>query len=171
MQNTEMTKKWSELRGIALVTIDGGKKEGTVDDLYFDSQTAGIRALRVKTGLFGHRALLVSSINAIGTDAITFAKEDMLIEEKSDALLSNMPFGSELLNYKVLTEGGTVVGSISDFILDVGNPAQLHVVSYELPGTLFGRLGGHRPAFAANQVIRYGRDVMVIPDSVAETLK
>ena len=171
MQNTEVTKRWTELRGIALVTIDGGKKEGTLDDLYFDSQTTGIRALRIKTGMFGHRALLVSSINAIGTDAITFARDDMLIEEKSDALLSTMPFASELLNYKVLTEGGTVVGSINDFILDVSNPAQLHVVSYELPGTLFGRLGGHRPMFAANQVVRYGRDVMVIPDSVAETLK
>ena len=171
MQNTEVTKRWTELRGIALVTIDGGKKEGTLDDLYFDAQTTGVRALRIKTGMFGHRALLVSSINAIGTDAITFAKEDMLIEEKSDALLSNMPFGSELLNYKVLTEGGTVVGSINDFILDVSNPAQLHIVSYELPGTLFGRLGGHRPMFAATQVVRYGRDVIVIPDSVAETLK
>ena len=171
MQNTEVTKRWTELRGIALVTIVGGKKEGTLDDLYFDAQTTGVRALRIKTGMFGHRALLVSSINAIGTDAITFAREDMLIEEKSDALLSNMPFASELLNYKVLTEGGTVVGSINDFILDVSNPTQLHVVSYELPGTLFGRLGGHRPMFTANQVIRYGRDVMVIPDSVAETLK
>ena len=171
MQNTEMTKKWSELRGIALVTIDGGKKEGTLDDLYFDPQTTGVRALRVKTGLFGHRALLVSSINAIGTDAITFAKEDMLIDEKDDALLQNMPFGSTLLSYKILTEGGNVVGTVSDFILEVSNPSQLHIVTYELPGNLFGRLGGHHPSFTANQVIRYGRDVMVIPDAVAESLK
>ena len=171
MQNTEMTKKWSELRGIALVTIETGKKEGTLDDLYFDPQTTGVRALRIKTGLFGHRALLVSSINAIGTDAITFAKEDMLIDEKDDALLSNMPFGSTLLSYKILTEGGNVVGTVSDFILEVSNPSQLHIVSYELPGNLFGRLGGHRPSFMATQVIRYGRDVMVIPDAVAESLK
>lgn len=171
MQNMEATKKWSELRGIALVTIESGKKEGTLDDFYFDPQTAALRALRVKTGLFGHRALLVSSINAIGVDAITFAKEDMLIDEKSDALLPNMPYGSELLNYKVLTEGGTVVGSVSDIILDVSYPTQLRIAAYELPGSLFGRLGGHHPMFAANQVVRYGRDVIVIPDAVAETLK
>jgi len=171
MQNTEATTRWTTLRGIALVTINSGKKEGTLDDLYFDPQTTTIRALRVKTGMFSHRALLTSSINAIGTDAITFAKEEMLIEEKSDALLPNMPFGSELLNYKVLTEGGTVVGSISDIILDVSNPTQIRVTAYELPGNLFGRLGGHHPMFAANQVVRYGRDVIVIPDAIAESLK
>jgi uncharacterized protein YrrD len=171
MQNMEVTKKWLNLRGIALVTIEGGNKEGTLEDFYFDPQTSAIRALRVKTGVFGHRALLTSSINAIGTDAITFTNEEALIDEKSDAHLPTMPFGSELLNYKVLTEGGTVVGSVSDIILDVSNPTQMHIASYELPGNLLGRLGGHRPMFAANQVIRYGRDVIIIPDAVAETLK
>ena len=171
MQNPEMTKNWSNLRGIALVTISGGTKEGTLDDFYFDPQTAGIRALRIKTGVFGHRALLASSINAIGVDAITFAQEDMLIDEKSDALLPNMPLGTDLLNYKVLTEGGTVIGSISDIVLNVGNPAQLSVVAYELPGGLRNRLIGRHPTFAANQVVRYGRDVIVIPDAVAQALQ
>ena len=171
MQNPEMTKNWSNLRGIALVTIDGGTKEGTLDDFYFDPQTAGIRALRVKTGLFGHRALLASSINAIGADAITFAQEEMLIDEKSDALLPNMPLGTDLLNYKVLTEGGTVIGSISDIVLDVGNPTRLSVVAYELPSGLRNRLIGRHPTFAASQVVRYGRDVIVIPDAVAQALQ
>ena len=171
MQAPELTKKWTDLRGIALVTIDGGTKEGTLDDFYFDSQAATVRALRVKTGIFGHRVLPVSSINAIGTDAITFGNAQMLIGEKDDQLLSNLPFGTELLNYKVLTEGGTVVGNVSNIILNVTNPTQLRVAGYELPGNIGDRLSGRRPMITANQIIRYGRDVLVIPDVVAQSLR
>ena len=70
MENTQKTRKWSDLRGLAVVTLYDGKKAGTCDDFYFDPATQQIYALRVKTGLFGRRALLVTDINGIGKDAI-----------------------------------------------------------------------------------------------------
>ncbi len=167
MQNNETGKRWSDIQNIAIVTIDSGKKVGTLEDFYFEPRTNSIYALYVKTGVFGHRALKSTDINAIGTDAITFADESKLLEEKEDALLPTLPLGRVLLSYKVLSEGGTVVGSVGNVVLDTSAPAQLHVVAFELAGGLRNKLTGHYPSFSASQVVRYGTDVIVIPDSVA----
>ncbi len=167
MQNNETGKRWSELHNIAIVTIDSGKKVGTLEDFYFEPRTNEIYALYVKTGVFGHRALRATSLNAIGTDAITFADENNLIEEKADELLSTLPLGRALLTYKVLSEGGTVVGAVGNIVLDTSVPAHLRVVAFELAGGIRNKLSGHYPTFSSTQVVRYGADVLVIPDSVA----
>ncbi len=167
MENNETGKRWSELHNLAIVTIDSGKKVGTLEDFYFEPRTNEVYALYVKTGVFGHRALRCTSLNAIGTDAITFADENNLIEEKTDALLATLPLGRALLTYKVLSEGGTVVGAVGNVVLDTSAPASLRVVAFELAGGLRNKLSGHYPTFSASQVVRYGSDVLVIPDSVA----
>jgi uncharacterized protein YrrD len=167
MQNNEVTKKWSDLQGIAIVTIDGGKKVGTLEDFYFEPQTNAVRAFYVKTGAFSHRALMVGSVNAIGTDAITFADESALLTEKDNTQLTTLPLGRTLLTYKVMSEGGSVVGTIGNVILDVSTPANLHVTEFELAGGLRNKLSGRYPSFSSSQVVRYGQDVLVVPDSVA----
>ena len=136
MQNNETGKRWSDLHSIAVVTINSGKKVGTLEDFYFEPRTNTVYALYVKTGVFGHRALKSNTINAIGTDAITFADENNLIEEKEDSLLATLPLGRALLTYKVLSEGGTVVGSVGNVILDTSIPANLRVIAFELAGGL-----------------------------------
>ncbi len=167
MQNSETGKRWSELHNIAIVTIDSGKKVGTLEDFYFEPRTNSVYALYVKTGVFGHRALKSTTINAIGTDAITFADENNLIEEKADELLATLPLGRALLTYKVLSEGGTVVGNVGNVLFDTSVPASLRVIAFELAGGLRNKLSGHYPTFSSSQVVRYGEDVLVIPDSVA----
>ncbi len=167
MQNGEAGKRWSDLHGIAIVTIDTGKKVGTLEDFYFEPQTNSVRALYVKTSVFGHRALMTSSINAIGADAITFADESLLLEEKTHSELAAFPLGRSLLTYKVLSEGGTVVGTIGNVVFDASTPTNLRVITFELAGGLRNKFSGHYPSFSSAQVVRYGQDVLVIPDSVA----
>jgi len=167
MQNNETGKRWSELKGIAIVTIDSGKKVGTLEDFYFEPQTNSVRALYIKTGAFSHRALMAGSVNAIGTDAITFGDESLLIGEKDNAQLATLPLGRTLLTYKVLSEGGTVVGTVGNIVFDVSVPTNLRVTAFELAGGLRNKFSGHYPSFSSTQVVRYGEDVLVIPDSVA----
>jgi len=167
MQNNETGKRWSELKGIAIVTIDSGKKVGTLEDFYFEPQSNSVRALYVKTGAFSHRALMASSVNAIGTDAITFGDESLLIGEKDNAQLATLPLGRTLLTYKVLSEGGTVVGTVGNIVFDVSVPTNLRVTAFELAGGLRNKFSGHYPSFSSTQVVRYGEDVLVIPDTVA----
>lgn len=171
MQNGESIRKWSDIKGLAVVIIDEGKKVGTVEDFYFDPQTSGVRALLIKTGFLGHRALLANAISAIGTDAITVSDESMLVEEKSDRQLPTLPFGQSLLSYRVLSEAGNVIGTVGNLLLDIGTPSALRVEAFELAGGLGARLTGHYPTFSVSRVVRYGQDVIVISNETAQALQ
>ncbi len=170
MQSNTSLRKWSDLQGLAAVTMDTGQKAGTLDDFYFDPHTATILAFAVKTGVFGHRVLPVSSINAVGQDAITFPGESSLVKENSSAELQAAPTGRGLLSYKVLSEGGNVVGTLGNVTLDTSVPTAIRIASLELAGGLRERISGRYPSFTPEQIVRYGQDVLVILDSVAQSL-
>jgi uncharacterized protein YrrD len=167
----DSVRKWSDLQGLAVVTLDTGAKLGTVEDFYFEPEANAIRGLRVKTGLFGSKALATSAISSIGRDAVVTANKDMIIDEKHDGRLPQLPLGHILLSYKVMGENGTLVGSIGNILIDTNPPNALRVVGYELSGNIGERITGHYQTFSANEVTRYGRDVIVILDQVAKGLK
>jgi uncharacterized protein YrrD len=165
------TKKWSELQGLTAVSINNGKRVGAVEDFYFDIQNSDIRALLIKTGLVGHRALLTNSIAAIGQHALTFTDESFLIKESDDQDLPKMPLGRALISYRILTEGGNVVGTIGNIILDVSTPAKLKIAEFELTGGLFSHLSGNFPTIKASEIIRYGHDVIIVSDAAIASLQ
>jgi len=171
MQNTTTTRKWSDLKGLAVIAIDTGIKAGSLEDFFFDPQHNSVYALQVKVGLFSHLALPTSDINAIGVDAVTFTTEGQLIKANSDEIIAKMPLGSTVLSYRVLSEGGTVIGKVGNIILDVSVPTALKVVAFELAAGLRARISKHYPTFEASQVGRYGGDVIVIPDAIAAALQ
>lgn len=170
MQGNTALRKWSTIKGMSIVTIDSGKRVGTVDDFYFIASDHAVRALLVKTGLFGHRALMSSTLNAIGQDAITIKDENELIPEHSDSQLSTTPLGSSLLSYKILSESGVFIGTVHDILLDASNSATLRVDSYELQGGLRERWSGEYTSIRVEHVVRYGQDVIIVKDEVAEAL-
>jgi uncharacterized protein YrrD len=165
------TKKWSELQGLTAVSINNGKRAGTLEDFYFDIQNSDIRALFIKTGIVGHRALMTSSIAAIGQHALTFTDESFLIKESEDPDLPKMPLGRVLVSYRVLTEGGNVVGTIGNIILDTSIPTKLRIAEFELTGGLFSHLSGNFPTFKASEIIRYGHDVIIVSDAAIASLQ
>jgi uncharacterized protein YrrD len=171
MQNPTTTRKWSELKGLAVVAINTGQKAGSIDDFYFDTQSGGVPALKIKTGVFGHRVLPSSIINSVGADAVTFADEEHLIKEGDDERLKALPLGSVVLSYRVMSESGTLVGMIGNIVLDTSTPMALKVVAFELSAGLRARISKHYPTFEARQVVQYGRDVIVVPDAVALALQ
>src|SRR3982074_598981 len=106
MNITPSMRRWSEIQGLAVVSLADRKKGGTEDDFYVEPLTNAVHGLGVKVGIFGHKALTTNVISAIGQDAITTANEEMLIEEKNDAHLPELPLGSSLISYKVISEVG-----------------------------------------------------------------
>ena len=171
MENTQETRKWSNLRGLAVVTLYDGKKAGTCDDFYFDPATQQVYALRVKTGLFGHKLLLVTDINGIGENAITTANEERLRKESEDKRLSTLIPGQGLLSYRVMSASGTLLGTIGNVVLATGTPTTPRLTAFELSGGLREHLSKRYLTFPAEQVVSYGADVLVIPDEVAKALQ
>lgn len=170
MQSSETVRNWSDIKGIAVVAIDTGSKVGTIDDFYFQPQNHGIHALQVKTGIFGHRVLLASNITALGRDAVTIANESLLVHEQDDNELAQLPLGRSLLAYRILSENGSFIGVVGNIVIDVGTPTQLRVDAYELTDTMRSRLTGQHFIISSSHVIRYGQDVIVVTNDVAESL-
>ncbi len=109
-------RNWLDLRGLA-VTIPGeGRSVGKVDDFYYKEDTNAVYALRVKQRIYGFKALATSAISTIGPDAVTVANEQMLIDESNDGELSQLPLGNNLLSYKVLSESGTLLGTVGNIL-------------------------------------------------------
>ena len=171
MDNTQPTVKWTEIRGKAVVSLENGKKVGTCDDFYFEPQTHEVYALRVKTGMFSHQILVAARVNSVGQDAITIANEAALQSQSEDKKIATLPQGESMLAYKVLSASGTLIGTVGNILLYTNTPSTLQVAAFELSGGLREKLGGHYPTFAASQVLSYGKDVLVIPDDLAQTFK
>lgn len=160
MANNKAIRKWSDLYGLAVIT--GGKTVGTVDDFYFEPGTNVIRALRIHVGVLGYRSLLASAISTIGQNAITITNEYMLAEERTDGRLPASLPGHDLLTYKVMSEGGNIIGKVGGVLLDTSVPVALRVVAFELDG--------NSRTIAANEVTGYEQDAVVILDNVAKRL-
>ena len=170
MENLDALKKWSALRGLAVVSVSDGKKIGSCEDFYFEPQAQRVYGLRVKTGLLSHKVVPVASINAVGQDAITIPNEDVLRSESDLEGVPNLLSSEGLKNYRVMSVGGTLVGSLGNVLLDTSTPNALRVAEYELSGGIREQLSGKYPTFAASQVVSFGQDVLVIPDEVAQSL-
>jgi hypothetical protein len=69
-----------------------------------------------------------------------------------------------------MSASGTLVGTIGNVLLDTSTPTALKIAAFELARSLRERLGGRYPTFSASQVVRYGEDVLVIPDEVVQSL-
>ena len=66
-----------------------------------------------------------------------------------------------------MSTGGTLVGTVSQLLLDMRPPTAARVAAFELSGGLRDKLSGKYPTFAASQIVNYGQDV---PDEVAQSL-
>jgi uncharacterized protein YrrD len=170
MDTSQPTRKWSELHGIAVVSLADGKKIGTCDDFYFDPVTQSVYALRVKTSLFGHKVLPVAYISTFGQDAITIASEEGLRSKSEDERVAALPSAQSLHSYKVMSASGTVVGTVGNVLLDTSTPTALKIAAFELARSLREHVSGRYPTFPATQVVRYGEDVLVISDEVVQSL-
>jgi uncharacterized protein YrrD len=168
-QGNPIYKKWSDLKGMAVIAIDNGKKIGTIDDFYFDTKMNSLVAFVVKTGVFSHRAFLATTINAVGADAVTTTSESALVKGNDQETLQGLPRGEQLLQYRVLSEGGTLVGNVGNILLDVTTPTAISVVGFELAAGMRAHISRNYPTFDARSVTSYGHDVLIIPDTIAQS--
>jgi hypothetical protein len=134
---------------------------GTVEDFYYKVGTNAIYALRIQTGISGFKALAASAISTIARDAVTVASEEMLIDESHGGDITDLPLGSDLLSYKVLSESGKPSGTVGNILLATDPPVALRIAAFQLVG---GKI------FAAKEVTNYGKEEIYIMDKVAKRL-
>jgi sporulation protein YlmC with PRC-barrel domain len=134
---------WSDLRGKPVQLSGQGRKAGVVEDFYYDPETQSVAALRVKTTLYGSRALLTSAIAALDQDNVTIENENMLIDETNTGHLSLLPLGSLLIGARVLNEQGHELGTVSNLHLGVYPLVAMRISSFEMGRARARRISAH----------------------------
>lgn len=161
MDSYNSIRNWLDLRGLPVTIPREGRRVGTVDDFYYKPGTNAVYALRVRMGFLGFKALVSSAISTIAPNAVTIANEQMLIDESNGGELLELPLGSGLLSYKVLSEDGMLLGTVGNILLATYPPVVLRIAAFQLAG---GR------TFSAEEVTSYESGVMYILNKAAKRL-
>lgn len=161
--------KASDVKGRAVITLSDAAKVGRVDDVLFDATYRQVLGFRVKRGTFGHAdALPRESVTAIGADALTVASPDAINDEDRFADLAGAASLGQIHGTKVVTEGGTLVGTIAEVDTD---DALEHVTAYTLSAPLLDTLRHRAPVLQAADVLRLGEGgIMIMSDAVGQAL-
>ena len=161
--------KASELRGRALLTLSEAAKVGHVDDVLFDAAYRTVLGFRIKKGAFSQtEAVLRANVAAVGPDAITVSSPDMInMQDRLEELRAASAL-ADAQRTKVVTEGGQLLGTISDVEIDA---EALAVNGYVLNASLWQRIRHQEPVFGAEQVVKLGEaGIMIVANAVADSL-
>jgi uncharacterized protein YrrD len=157
------TKK---LKGIAVVTVEGGEKVGNIEDILFNTSRRCIQAFRVSSGgLFGsNQRIELADVGNIGTDAVMVHDRSVLRDEPRDRDQAEYPNLDSITSLSIVTRSGDYVGNVGTVDVDE-HTGKLPAVEAS-GGGIVGMF--MRKTIPMDQVISIGRDVMVIPDSFAQ---
>ena len=162
-----------DLDGRAVVDLETAKKVGYVDEILLDTDGGRIAALQVTEGskLTGGKKVIVptSAVESIGPEAIMVRAN----AERLDADVSHDAFPrlSHVKGRKVVTEGGKLLGSIDDVLID---GADGRIVGYTLKDSswtaglsdLFSADHDHRHDYVRGDAnLRLSEDLLVVPEN------
>jgi sporulation protein YlmC with PRC-barrel domain len=172
--------KLSELKGRAVVSLDGAKKIGEVEDLLVQPDSYHIASLKIRTGLFSAARLVpTTDVKNVGADAVTVSvntsqvsipantsnagnTDQLEVEQWGANTKSSESSGplfeiSKILGNKVVTDAGTMLGELHDVLFDW---VDLRITGFEVRESgLFAKT----QEFAATPEVRYGKTMITIP--------
>jgi uncharacterized protein YrrD len=125
----------SAIRGLPVVTIDGGEDVAEVRDLIYDPEAGRLVGLTLnKRGFLAGRrreVLAADGIHAIGRDAVMIETEESLVAPKAaPAEFRAASAERDVTGNEVLTEQGKGLGTVKDVVVLVGSDGE--VVGYEI---------------------------------------
>jgi uncharacterized protein YrrD len=143
--------------------VDEGQRLGRVSGVEYDPERGRIAYLKFegegrKNGLIPWQAL-----RAVGADAVTVqglgSVQSGVAPSERDCLTPHLG------DRPVVTESGERLGSITayDFDEQTGEVRRFHIAT----GGLLGRLTGRELAFPPEAVRTFGKDAIIVADSVA----
>ncbi len=157
------------LKGIAVVSIDDGARLGAIHDILFDLDNKNVRGFVVSSGgIFGgtSRILDMSDVKSIGVDAVMIASRDLLKADRDDERYKQFPNFHDATSLRVVSQSGALVGDLATIMIDPANGTFTDIQVSK--GGLFSSFRSNL-VVPATSVIRFGRDVAVIPDEYAPT--
>jgi uncharacterized protein YrrD len=159
----------AHLKGRAIVTLSDAAKIGAVDDILFDSEYRQVLGFTLRHGPFGASdAVTRDRVSTVGQDALTVTGPDAVNTLDRLTTLTGASSLSQAQQTQVVTESGTLLGTISQVELD--DEART-VVGYVLSTSLWKRMRHNAPRIAVQDVLRFGAaGIMIVADRVGVRL-
>lgn len=154
----------SELKGKTVITVPGGEKIGTVEDVLLRPEEQRLGALVVKSPRFaGPQILLAEDITSFDGDTVAAASvsAEKLRDQTRLGESFQMASFSEASGRRVANASGNYVGELSDVHID---PATGKITGYEVTGGMFARVFGRTHTIEASQRTRLGKDLLIVAD-------
>ncbi len=154
--------KFSELKGKQVVAVGQAAKVGTISDVILDSSCRNIEGLVIKGDTrTPERVISVKNVNAIGGDVVTIDNTGSLKVFDPAAPEAKLPQASAIHGSQIVTQGGEVIGQISDIDFD---PITRQVGGFEFSGGPFeGILGRHNMLYPRH-IISLGPGLVTVSD-------
>ncbi|GAC1518583.1 MAG: hypothetical protein NVS2B16_24040 [Chloroflexota bacterium] len=159
--------KFGDLKNRPVVSVADARRLGYVETLLLDLDSQKILGLRVRQGgLLTHRgAVLLHDVKAVGDDAVTLEDASRLNSENKFSEFKNCSDLGPILGARVLTESGTVLGSVADVDVDL----QAGTISgYVLGGNLLDRVRGQEHVIQPATVKTIGDKMIVVANDAAQ---
>ncbi len=142
----------------AVVSLDDGRKLGSVDDILFDPQAMRATGF-VVNGERGESVLMFEQVKRIGDDAITV--DNVSATQAGHSSLPGLLKLSKLKGLKVVDSAGTLVGELHDLEIDgvLGTIYSLEVRS----GGVLG-IGAQKHRLAVADVCSFGPGLITVSE-------
>ncbi|MEJ7762338.1 MAG: PRC-barrel domain-containing protein [Thermomicrobiales bacterium] len=154
-----------DVKGISVIAIADGRNTGKVSHVFFDPgarKVVGFAAaegqgfLRPKTS---EEMIDAHEIHSLGPDALTLKNADEVAGSETTTAMDHLIDAEELNKRQVVTEAGTLVGTVSSIDFD---PKSFDLLAFEVSA---GLLKSHRMVSAAD-IMTIGADTIVVRNSV-----
>ncbi len=152
--------------GMPVVSLDDGRQLGQIKRLLIDPQTMVVAAFTIdRKGWFKEQSVIpYSHLKNVGSHAVTVDQAQAVVKLSSlpelEVLAKKTP---PLLNVRVITEEGIILGTVSDFYFD---PQDGKINSLEIKKGLFFSTR----ILDNNLVMTYGRDAIIVEKGAEKKL-
>ena len=156
----------SSLTGKSVLSLATGNKLGQVDDLFIDAVNGIPIGLTLTTPDGDLAAVGYDEIHSFGHDAIMAASEASM-GNTSETPFGQHPRARQLIGTKIITEGGNLLGEISNIFVTLKQP----MVIYAIRETMLDKLLGRELFILASSGYALSNDLerLVVPNDTAET--
>jgi len=158
-----------DTRGLKVVSIADGTQIGTVDEVYLDLAAKQVVGFTITQGrgpfggaLDNAPTVAASAVHALGHDALTLDDVTAAHAAWVEAAYGPLETLDALVGRKVITEGGTDVGTIATVEFD---ERTFTITAVEVSPGLF-QTKTHIPL---DQLVRFGPDVLVVSETLADS--
>lgn len=152
-------KKSIEILDLSIISIGEGKELGTAKDIVIDALKGEVAAIVVEDGKWylGAKILPFTLIQGIGENALTIESSSAVVPLASlDDITRLLETDVRVKGTKVLTKGGKMQGQVIEIVIDEQ--------SGKISGCEIKLVNGDTKVVPAEQVITFGKDVLVICD-------